>query len=592
MMTRRLSAAVALALVCTLAQAETVSMSEARKHAGRFFSTDSNLELTESAGILGSSASTFYVVNNPSGGWMILSAEDSATPILAYSPTGSFPTSDLPAAAGEWMRAVDRGISGIRAKGITQTRAIKEKWEGIGVSTKAGSEGVVLKTADWSQGAPYNNLCPNYDSSHSSMTGCVATAMAIVMRYHRWPEHGTGTIGGYTTTTHKLKISSLDISTHTYDWDNMPLTYDSESTAAQQSAVATLMRDCAVMVEMDFDDASGAYTENIVPALTSHMGYSSTARLVNMDNYGALEWFNMLKAEIDAERPVIYGGSTAGSSSGHEFVCDGYDSSNMLHINWGWGGHANGFFALTYLGDTEEQGGSVGYVFTAYNDAVLGITPDKEGTGASGTPELFLRAHGSLSGLNISDGNIRKGGNFSLVAGDILNASTVNSYEGSLRVALIDKDGELKEAISAQESFSLAKSSDYYYSSATATLDCGISADVAPGDAICLQYLLPDGSWERVGSGLEDIRGVKAISLLGVYDACMIATPGTYEEGECIYPSLIQGHKMVRDVKWSYDGAELTRGYATAQKGTHSLNAVVTFSDGTCETVVHPIKVR
>jgi hypothetical protein len=213
-----------------------------------------------------------------------------------------------------------------------------------------------LVQTKWDQSPYYNNLCP-YDNSKGerTVTGCVATAMAQVMNYWEYPKKGTG----FHSYNHsKYGTLNANFGSTTYDWANMPNELTSSSSTVQKNAVATLMYHCGVSVDMDYnvssEGGSGAYvissrspvTHCTEYALKTYFGYKTSIQGVQKADYTTTNWKNLLKAELDASRPIVYAGFGDG---GHCFVCDGYDNNDYFHFNWGWGGLYDGYFALNAL---------------------------------------------------------------------------------------------------------------------------------------------------------------------------------------------------------------------------------------------------
>jgi len=242
----------------------------------------------------------------------------------------------------------------------------------------------------WNQGAPYNNNCPVISETRT-VTGCVATAMAQVMKFHQYPTETTLTIPGYTTTTkdkdknsYSLTVAGLDATT--FSWSDMTSTYTSSSTGTAADAVAKLMQYCGVSLHMRYglsaNGGSSAYNANIPEALKVFFGYDGTTTYAQRQHYSYAEWVDMIYAELAASRPVILGGQSTGG--GHSFVCDGYASDDYFHINWGWGGSSDGYFRLSALNPYDQGiGGSStldGFSFT--QDAVVGIRPYKDTSAA------------------------------------------------------------------------------------------------------------------------------------------------------------------------------------------------------------------
>lgn len=340
---------------------------------------------------------TYYIYNKPEGGWVIMSAEDSVEPILAFSETGSIDISKLSDNFEWWMSGISKEIEAVRELGLPRLAS----WDNV-----APTATVIKKyeTAKWDQLNPYNLQCPTINGSRA-YTGCVATAASIVCRYHEWPQSVTGTTTPYwyevesgeivfsNPNNSKYRSMAARTITGTYDYSLMPLTYTNSASTAQKNAVADLMADigysCFMMYGGASDGGSGAYTEYLVDALINFFGYKNTAVLRTRSRYSDSSWISMLKAELDSNGPIIYGGSDP-SGGGHQFIFDGYRDDNYFSVNWGWSGDANGYFLITKLGGT-----SVGYTFSQYQDAVLGLTPD--GKAEAGPTAAEIAAATSLS---------------------------------------------------------------------------------------------------------------------------------------------------------------------------------------------------
>lgn len=325
--------------------------------------------------------SNFYVFTTTKG-FVIVSADDIATPILGYSDNNDFIPTNIPAHVREWLQVYESDIAQGVANGLVASEEIAADWNNLlnGNAVVAKSTRAVAKLVQtsWDQTSPYNNLCPG-TGSNKTVTGCVATAMAQVMKYWNYPTQGNGS---YSYTQSPYGTISANFGTTTYDWNNMLNTYTSSATNAQKTAVATLMYHCGVAVEMEYDIASnggsGAVTLGSAPsaeaALKNYFLYKSTLRGYNKSSYSDTNWKNMLKADLDAGRPIVYSGR--GSEGGHCFVCDGYDSNNKFHFNWGWSGYYDGFFALTNLNPGTGGTGSGSGTYTNNQGAILGIEPN------------------------------------------------------------------------------------------------------------------------------------------------------------------------------------------------------------------------
>lgn len=232
-----------------------------------------------------------------------------------------------------------------------------------------------LVKTQWNQGSPYNNYCPIYNGSRS-VTGCVATAMAQVMKYYNYPAKGTGS-HSYTTKT--LKISqSMDFSSTSFRWTSMADSYGSFSSTSQKNAVATLMHACGVSVDMDYTpNESGAPSMNVASALANYFGYDKGVRYLMRDYYGMAEWEDLVYNQLTEFGPVQYSGSN--TSAGHSFVCDGYSADGYFHFNWGWGGMSDGYFLLTALDPTSQGIGGSTAGYNSGQDIIANVAKSGEG---------------------------------------------------------------------------------------------------------------------------------------------------------------------------------------------------------------------
>lgn len=317
----------------------------------------------------------FYVFNTNTRGFVIVAADDNALPILGYSCLETFDAYNMPQNVQKWLEAYKNEIHYIINNEIEATADIQAQWEAyshnrtpqsIGRNTNSVSP---LVQTRWSQSPYYNALCPS-----SSVTGCVATAMAQVMKYWDFPTRGTG-FHSYNHPTYGTL--SANFGNTSYQWSSMP-----NSVNSSNSAVATLMYHCGVSVDMDYSpQGSGAYviesaspTQNCAEyALKTYFGYKSTMQGVERQNYSQTQWTSLLRTELDAGRPILYAGFGAGG--GHAFVCDGYDVNDYFHFNWGWGGAYDGYFWINGLNPTGTGtgGGSGGY--NSNHQAIIGIEP-------------------------------------------------------------------------------------------------------------------------------------------------------------------------------------------------------------------------
>jgi len=381
------------------------------------------------------SGACYYVFNRGNeNGYVIVSGDDRAKTILGYSDEGHFDFSALPANMKDWLASYDNEIRNFPdtiLRSVTFSEPTVSKIKAEVTASFLTSISPLLGNIKWDQGAPYNELCPVVDSitGGKAVTGCVATGMAQVMRYHKWPVHGMGS-NSYITTTLKIPLS-LDFSKTTFDWDNMTETYRDSSTVAQNNAVATLMYNCGVAVSMNYNTTSGAYTEAMAIALKTNFGYDANLQHYSRDYFDRAEWVNLLKTELNASRPVLYRGYT--NDAGHLFVCDGYDSNDLFHFNWGWGGSSNGYFQISALDPSQQGIGSSVGGYDAYQAIVTGLQKPN----VASVPVYLIHTYKPLSATADS---VARTANFSVTATQIYNLG-VNSFTGYIGIALYNSAG-------------------------------------------------------------------------------------------------------------------------------------------------------
>ncbi len=331
-----------------------------------------------------SNTAALYVFNAQEGGYAVVSGDDRTPAILGYSQEGRLDMDVLPEHIQSWLDGYAEQIAYLQEHPDAQVAA-----KTLG---NAPSVAPLLGETEWDQVTPYNNLCPLYNGNRC-VTGCVATAMAQIMYYHKWPEQTTNEIPGYTTSSKGINVNAIPAGT-TIDWDNMlPKYYSNTGTDAQRQAVAQLMLLCGTTVKMDYaSDASGAQTDNVAKALRRYFDYDGTVKTVDRLSYRLAEWNQLIYDEMAAGRPVEYAGSPVLPSalfSPHAFVIDGYDKDDFFHVNWGWGGTFNGFFLLSvldYENQTQTDPFSNNYeAYTLNQLAVIGI---QKNMGTVIVPEL------------------------------------------------------------------------------------------------------------------------------------------------------------------------------------------------------------
>ena len=362
----------ALLLSCSVLQAKPVDASTARRVAERMLGStelvdrSSELQLPE----------LYLFAPADSHGFVLVSADDCALPVVGWSPTSVFRAGVAPVAA--WLTACAGQIADMRQQGIEGSPAVADRWrrllDGSPIVPKSTPIGPLVTTI-WNQEPVFQQLCP-YDSATGvrCLAGCGAIAMAQVMKYWNHPVSG---IGHHTYTTYTNSYGPLTANFDTtYAWADMPDTLTWLSTQAQQDAVNLLVYHVGVAIEMDYTpNWSNSYMYYydyfgpcIETAFPTYFKYRTSARAVSMDEYSSAEWDSLLMVELRAQRPMVYRGADY-YAGGHIFVLDGCDAYGHYHINWGWGGYGDGFFTVGSLNPDQYQSYTIGQC------AVIGIEP-------------------------------------------------------------------------------------------------------------------------------------------------------------------------------------------------------------------------
>jgi hypothetical protein len=425
----------------------------------------------------------FYVFNTGKGGFVIVAGDDNVLPILGYSDEGAFDPSNIPTNAQKWFEEYKSQIRYVIDNNISATREIQEEWYDYtnGAAKVTASFVTPLIQTKWDQAPYYNDFCP-YDNSANerAVTGCVATAMAQVMKHWNYPATGTG-FHSYNHSAYGTL--SANFGSTTYQWNSMPNVVSSSN-----HEVAMLMYHCGVSVNMDYGisstGGSSATYEATANALKSYFGYRSSLQLVFSNTYDSqLQWINVLKNELDGGRPILYAG--AGSGGGHAFICDGYDNSNFFHFNWGWGGNADGYFQINKLnpGSLGLGGGSGGY--NSNHHAIIGIEPPP----AAQVHDLRLYDYVSPSSNTIGYGNT-----FSITT-NISNNGT-NSFHGDYCAAIFDNQYHFIDYVEIKTGHSLQ--GGYAYTNNLVFSNSGLFSMLPGTYYVGIFYRPSGGNWVQV----------------------------------------------------------------------------------------------
>ena len=324
--------------------------------------------------------SHLYIFSNASG-FVILSGDDCAKPILAYSTSGGFDPEDIPAAVRDWLYTYEIRIEDAINQHPEATSEIAAQWEmlqsGHWRDSKNAQTVNPLITARWGQGSPYNAFCPT-----NTPVGCVAVAMGQVMHHWKYPAQGIGSHSyTYNGITHNVDFSSA-----TYNWNTMP-----NSCSSANNAVATLLYHCGVAIETWYTSSnstayvlySPAHPYNAESALKEFFGYSSDAHGELRSNYDKNTWMSMLKSNLEAGIPIIYNGFNSSYAGGHCFICDGYDANDFFHFNWGLRGNYDGYFEIDDMTPSNQN-------FSYNQGAILDLVPTADAINENMVPELLV----------------------------------------------------------------------------------------------------------------------------------------------------------------------------------------------------------
>lgn len=449
-----------------------------------------------------------YVLQNAGGeGFVILSSDDRALPVLGYSDQGTINVADMPDNFRMWLQIYEEEIAAAVSHQLPQSEAVAAEWAALAAGERTTPRAVTavspLLSTTWDQGSPYNSMCPGSGWSRCP-TGCVATAMAQVMKYWSYPSKGCGS-HSYVCSYNNQTLSA-DFGNTTYNWSSMP-----NSVTSSNTAVATLMFHCGVAVEMNYS-ASGSGAPTLDPygnnypsaeaAFKCYFGYNSTLKGKRKDGFDDSEWINMLKAELDAGRPVMYSGFDQSLTDGHAFVCDGYNSSNYFHFNWGWSGSNDGYFAITSLNPGSGGWGSSQYDFTYSQQALFGVEPTVLviNSNYTLTPNSTTIQHGVRPTFGVSYKN-----------------RTSSAFNGQVQLVLLDNHGMVAQVIGQASSVSVNAGN-------IANLSFTDVITVAPGDyQLVLQYKASNATvWTNAGIG-------NAANLLNV---TVVLDPDSYEDND------------------------------------------------------------
>lgn len=375
-----------------------------------------------------------YYAFNLEQGYVIVSGDDEMTELVGYAENGFFDAENVPPQMQLWLDGYAEYVAAVQSG--------KAKARKILLSDSPSVVVEPLVTTKWNQDAPFNNFAPEYTDDNNNTqrcaTGCAATAMAQIMKFHNWPEQG---VGHYSYEHQSFGTISSNFSEHVYDWTNMIDRYNNgEYSNVQADAVALLMKDCGVSLNMNYGPVSGASIYSYTPAFKNYFRYSS--RTVNRSGCETAEFTKIITDELQEGRPIIYCGT--GEDGGHAFVVDGYNTNYFLHVNWGWGGYSDGYFDMNYMDPTGLGIGGGSGAFK-WNQGIVLARPLKDGV----EPYEFIQQlcfvlYNDVKGGIFCEQEMpaNKGDVVTILLRNTANLSG-ESFFGSLNVGVFDDSGAL-----------------------------------------------------------------------------------------------------------------------------------------------------
>lgn len=473
----------ALLLLCGLlpcvCPAQQRGFSEAAKIANRFVEKKAfkdikhSITMKFSSSVISSDANirkdkeAYYVfaAEKEEPGFIIVSGDERMPEVLAYSENNNFRTDNMPANVRYWLDCYEEVFLSLDENVNHLNSPLEYSY--------ADSVAPLLGNNVWGQGNPYNSLCPSVKRD-KCVTGCVATAMAQVMKYHEYPDRGRGQIN-YSTSTNNIHLQK-DFSAVQFSWDKMLDDYAKDYTQEQANAVAELMFACGASVRMDYctedQGGSGAYQTDLIPAFVDNFFYDNDAAFMDRRHCSIEDWHQLLLKELNAGHPVNYAGQSS-RDGGHSFVLDGYKMSAesnypYYHVNWGWNGDCDGYYLIADLHPSVDGQHAT---FEGFNDSqqmTIGIQPEdgiNEDIYYLCTPNLYVSQSAAKAGSSLR----------------VYTSSCVNysykSFAGEISVVLVsEEDGS--ETVLGKENI---KELDYLEVQNNLSIDISLPSTLTDG---------------------------------------------------------------------------------------------------------------
>ena len=409
----------------------------------------------------------YYVFEGERGGYVIIASDDRVKPLIGWSAEGSYRPENVPPNMRAWLNIWEDIVAAVKEGREAPQMDASQEWEALEkqrIPCYANEK--QYETARWGQDDPYNIYCPKYNDE-SSATGCVATATAIVMRCHKWPEAGHGELPSYTYIDDEgieRSINGLALG-NVYDWDNMPLNVNSGTSVESQKQIARLIADVAIMAQSSFyPSGTGAYPINAAAGLAEYFYYDASIVTFFKEYFTVEDWIAMLKNNLEDVGPIVYAGYSR--DGGHAFVLDGYNSKGQFSINWGWGGAGNGFFTFP--------------AFQGFNEGHQAVINMKKDEGGTHTDVLCIDGNGKGGGLTSETTEFEVGVPFDVSCEFIFNMSA-HTFIGNFALAVVHRDGTIGEILDQTEvPFTL----EPYYGEGLYSAELVITESINIGDHI------------------------------------------------------------------------------------------------------------
>lgn len=433
-------------------------------------------------------APPLYVYNiEPGSAFVIVSGDTRCQPLLAYSTSNSFSVDNAPHSVRYWLDRMVKYIEHQRSEESGYNPSVEE-WQQHVSMDATSTNTILLPTAEWDQSKPYNRRAPD-----GAYAGCVATAMAIIMKYYEWPDRGEGVIDSYSYTN--AQGESVTIKGHElgydYNWKLMPNSLNKVYDDNVIDQVAQLIYDCGVMIKSQYGrTGTAAYSSSVVDAICRYMKYDESAYITYSYYYTDTEWKDLLRENIKSGAPALYSAVEDGVNVGHAFVLDGYDEQGRFHINFGWGGYNNGYYLYPSFAE-----------YTTYHDAIFNFFPDR---GGQIVPALSLGSQITITTENSALVSVPKTDTPYLLNAALLSV-TSRSYVGNVAIFKCRKDGTpeevLNDTIKVYNIHSVVSREPEFYD-----IEINIKTPIKIGDHLRYYYRDENEEWklfQRVGDRVE-----------------------------------------------------------------------------------------